>query len=224
MMWGAAILTGLLGSLHCMGMCGPLVLAFPQSSGKQALLYHSARILAYAFLGALTGSIGMGINWAGWQQTLSIVSGVLIVLFALGLLRKKAPIPGFVSRTFQKLAGKNNAGSSLSLGFVNGLLPCGMVYVAMAGALSSGTTWEGALYMLLFGLGTWPMMLAISWSKALWKPSFRLKAMKVVPVFTLLIGVLFVLRGMNLGIPYVSPKTNHETHQVEDCCKKPGHH
>jgi len=100
---------------------------------------------------------------------------------------------------------------------LNGFLPCGMVYVAMAGALVEQDALMGAVYMLVFGLGTLPMMLGISWSKKLWSVSLRQKLNKAIPIFTILIGILFILRGLNLGIPYISPKVANQA--VEDCCR-----
>ncbi|TNE78471.1 MAG: sulfite exporter TauE/SafE family protein [Bacteroidetes bacterium] len=218
MIWGAAILTGLLGSLHCLGMCGPLVMALPQSSGWNALIYHLFRILAYAILGTFIGAFGWGLDWSGMQQGISIAAGVLMIVLGLGLLRKKGAWPPFFLKLYQKWSKRTGIAAAAGMGFLNGLLPCGMVYVAMSGALATASLVDGALYMVLFGLGTWPMMLAISWSKKLWKPTWRLKAQKIVPILTVMIGLLFIVRGMNLGIPYFSPKmNNHDT----ECCSRP---
>jgi len=212
----AAFLTGLFGSLHCLGMCGPLVIALPQSSGYKALLYHASRIVAYAIMGLLIGLFGKGLNLAGFQQSVSIGSGVLVLLFAFGLLRKKSSWPPFFMKLYQRWMQSTDLGSVALLGLLNGFLPCGMVYVAMAGALVEQEALSGALYMIVFGLGTLPMMLGISWSKNLWTLDLRRKLNKAVPVFTILIGILFILRGMNLGIPFVSPKI--ENQEVKDCC------
>lgn len=215
MIWTAFVM-GLFGSLHCLGMCGPLVMALPHSSGYRALIYHSARILAYGFMGLLIGLFGKGLNLAGFQQGISIFSGILIVLFGLGLLRKKTAWPPFFMKLYQRWMQSTDAGSTALLGLLNGFLPCGMVYVAMAGALAEQQALEGALFMVVFGAGTLPMMLGISWSKNLWSRELRHKLNKVVPVFTILIGILFILRGMNLGIPFISPKI--EAQEVKECC------
>ncbi len=215
MIW-AALLTGLFGSLHCLGMCGPLVMALPQSSGWRAVLYHSGRISAYAGMGIVIGLFGRGLNLAGFQQSVSIVSGILVLLFGLGLLRKKSSWPPFFMKLYQRWMQANDLGSVLLLGLLNGLLPCGMVYVAMAGALVEQDAWAGGMYMLVFGAGTLPMMLGISWSKHLWSLELRRKLNKAIPVFTLFIGVLFILRGLNLGIPYISPKI---TETGMECCQ-----
>lgn len=217
MIWIAALLTGLMGSLHCLGMCGPLIMAMPHSSNVQAVLYHLARVLAYAFLGLLVGSFGWTLNWAGFQQSISIFAGVLMIALGLGLLRKKGSWPKFFIALFNKMSSKKGNLASAGMGFLNGLLPCGMVYVALSGALATQSLLDGAFYMMVFGFGTWPMMLGISWTKQLWKPEWRRKAMKLVPVLTVLIGLLFIVRGMNLGIPYLSPEINN--HQLE-CCEE----
>ncbi|MBI1222066.1 MAG: sulfite exporter TauE/SafE family protein [Bacteroidetes bacterium] len=215
MIWTAFVI-GLFGSLHCLGMCGPLVIALPQSSGWKAMLYHSGRILAYAGIGMLIGLFGKGINLAGFQQSISILSGILVILFGMGLLRKRTSWPPFFIKLYQRWSQSTDLLSVFLLGFLNGLLPCGMVYVAMAGALIEQDLLRGALYMMAFGAGTLPMMLGISWSKHLWKGNLRRKLNRLVPVFTICIGILFLLRGMNLGIPYVSPKIQNQS--VMDCC------
>lgn len=213
----AAFLTGILGSLHCLGMCGPLVMALPQSSGARAVLYHASRITAYALMGVLIGVFGKGLNLAGFQQSISILSGILVLLFAFGLLRKKSSWPPFFTRIYQRLMQSTDLGSVALLGLLNGFLPCGMVYIAMAGALVEQDMMMGAAYMAVFGLGTLPMMLGISWSKKLWSISLRQKLNKAIPVFTVMIGILFILRGLNLDIPYVSPKVVNQ--EVQDCCR-----
>lgn len=215
MIW-AAFLMGLFGSLHCLGMCGPLVMALPHSSGYRAIIYHGARILAYGIMGLLIGLFGKGLNLAGFQQGISIFSGILIVLFGLGLLRKKTAWPPFFMKLYQRWMQSTDPGSTALLGLLNGFLPCGMVYVAMAGALAEQQAFEGALFMVVFGAGTLPMMLGISWSKNLWNQELRRNLNKAVPVFTILIGLLFILRGMNLGIPFISPKI--EAQEVKECC------
>ncbi|MHB1277286.1 MAG: sulfite exporter TauE/SafE family protein [Bacteroidia bacterium] len=215
MIW-AAFAMGLFGSFHCLGMCGPLVMALPHSSGYRALIYHGSRIIAYGIMGVLIGLFGKGLNLAGFQQGISVLSGILIVLFGLGLLRKKTAWPPFFMKLYQRWMQSTDAGSTALLGLLNGFLPCGMVYMAMAGALAEQQALEGALFMVVFGAGTLPMMLGISWSKNLWTKELRRKLNKAVPVFTILIGILFILRGMNLGIPFISPKI--EAQQVKECC------
>lgn len=91
------------------------------------------------------------------------------------------------------------------MGLLNGLLPCGLVYVACAGATATGHPWSGARYMLVFGAGTVPLMLAISLSGRLVPSALRLKLRQAVPICILLVAALLILRGLSLGIPYLSP-------------------
>jgi uncharacterized protein len=213
----AAFVTGLFGSLHCAGMCGPLALSFNlHSKGNplvNGLIYNFSRITAYLFLGVIFGAIGFSFNYAGWQQVASILSGmvILIIVFIqqLGAAQGKLNI---VSRynTFIK----NKIGNALRLsgfkgvvflGFFNGLLPCGLVYLALAGALVSGDIISGGAYMLVFGLGTFPMMFVFAAFGNYLGFQKKLLIRKYLPVFSVMIAVLLILRGLNLGIPYVSP-------------------
>ncbi|HOW32340.1 MAG TPA: sulfite exporter TauE/SafE family protein, partial [Bacteroidales bacterium] len=125
--------------------------------------------------------------------------------------------------------------SSLFLiGLLNGLLPCGLVYIAIAGSIGSGSALMGAIYMALFGLGTMPMLLAINLSGGFISTSLRKKINKLIPILVIIVGILFILRGLSLGIPYISPseekiKMKYEKslkeHQppakseMHDCCK-----
>ncbi|MEI6411389.1 MAG: sulfite exporter TauE/SafE family protein, partial [Bacteroidota bacterium] len=173
----APLLLGLAGSLHCVGMCGPLVLALPlDAAGKrhvigQMLLYHSGRILMYATLGILFGLLGKGIALAGFQKVLSITAGLLMIVMAFAAWRFEqlvARIPGFgtfsqrVKTQMGRMLRQNGAKALFTMGMLNGLLPCGMVYAALAGAIASFGGVEGGLFMLIFGVGTLPLLLAVS--------------------------------------------------------------
>lgn len=231
-----AFMLGLAGSLHCVGMCGPIALALPRPPGSRGslllgrVLYNLGRAATYAVLGAVFGLLGQTLLVAGWQRALSIAAGVLILAYLLSnqwgrgrwsmesaLLRFIAP----VQRALGRLLSRSAPGSLLLIGLLNGLLPCGLVYVALAGAAATGSAPLGAGFMALFGLGTTPMMLAI----ALLGPSiygrFRGRFQRVIPLALGVMAVLFILRGLELGIPYVSPNL---TAQVEDgakpaCCR-----
>jgi sulfite exporter TauE/SafE len=215
MLWTAFIL-GLFGSLHCAGMCGPLALALPATGGKPVsffvgrLAYNLGRIITYCALGLVFGLIGKSLVLAGIQRWVSIALGValLVGLFASRRLALWRPVTMLVDRLKSAMGGllrRRSANALLTLGLLNGLLPCGLVYVACAGAVATGDLFNGALYMLAFGLGTVPMMLAISLSGKLVPVSMRLKLLKSVPVAVFLLASLLILRGMELGIPYVSP-------------------
>lgn len=236
MIWWTALITGLVGSLHCAGMCGPIALSLPfkPGSGRTGLvigrlLYNGGRLITYMLMGAVMGSIGSTLGWFGWQQYLSIGAGVLIllwVIFHYTPLRIPLRIPAMpFSKTFKRLFESGSNGALFGIGILNGFLPCGLVYVALAGAVASETALNGALYMLLFGLGTFPLMFILSLGRA-WKGlQQRLAMRKLIPWMAAVIGILFIVRGMNLGIPYLSPKMTQNKHQTEvECCHPVDNH
>jgi sulfite exporter TauE/SafE len=214
-LWVAFTL-GLFGSLHCAGMCGPLALALPRGNdGTRRLMlgriaYNAGRTLTYAAIGALFGLAGQTLILAGVQRWLSIALGVL--LLAGWFVFKKGRLSGMIARVTNRLAApmksllrRPSPSSLLLLGLMNGLLPCGLVYVAAAGAAATGSAAEGAAYMGVFGAGTVPMLLAISLSGSLVPMGLRLKLLKAVPFTVMALAALLILRGMSLGIPYISP-------------------
>ena len=214
-----AFFTGLFGSLHCVGMCGPLALGVPSKSSSFGLIlfdklsYNIGRIVSYSFLGLIIGFIGNQLWLAGMQQGLSIISGVLIVLAALSRL-SKIYLPHFkTSLGFLKIFNKlfsyalKEKAAHFYIGILNGFLPCGFVYLALAGALQAESIFGSVAFMFWFGLGTVPLMLLAMLGSGFLQPAFRRKLNKAVPVFMLLMGLWFVARGMNLDIPYLSPAT-----------------
>lgn len=225
-----ALMLGLAGSLHCVGMCGPIALALPRPANPGALipgrlLYNIGRMLTYAGLGLLFGWMGQTLLMAGWQRALSITAGLLILLYLLSsrlargrwslestLLRLVAP----VQQRLGRLLKHGTQGGLFAIGLLNGLLPCGLVYVALAGAAATGSALYGAGFMLIFGLGTTPMMLAISLTGPALYGRLRGRFQSVIPLALGVMAVLFILRGMELGIPYVSPNL---AAQVEDGAK-----
>ena len=214
-LWTAFIL-GLIGSLHCAGMCGPLALALPHV-GKNAsaffagrLAYNLGRLVTYCGLGLVFGLLGKTLALAGVQRWVSIALGVTLLagLFVSRKLALWRPVTTLVEQLKSHMGAllrRHSLDALLVLGLLNGLLPCGLVYVACAGATATGDLFNGALYMLAFGAGTVPMMLAISLSGKLVPFSLRLKLLKAVPLAVFILGTLLILRGMSLGIPYVSP-------------------
>lgn len=233
-----ALMIGLVGSLHCMGMCGPIAIAIPLHKDNWlmkitgGLLYNSGRIITYGILGAIFGLLGRGIQLAGLQQWSSIVLGIIMILSVLFpvLFKEKIKIDkiftGYASRligSFRKLFTKSSLGSLLFIGLLNGLLPCGLVYMAIAGAINTNDVMMGVAFMVVFGIGTTPALLAVSLVGNVISIGFRNKVKRIIPVFIVILGILFILRGMNLGIPYVSPKTHKlevqkEMKVGEPCC------
>jgi uncharacterized protein len=226
-LWTAFIL-GLVGSLHCAGMCGPLALALPACASSTPgfvagrLAYNLGRMMTYGFLGLIFGLVGRSLLVAGVQRWASISLG-LFLLLGLFSSRKLAfwrPVTVLVERLKFRMAAliRRRSFSSLALlGLLNGLLPCGLVYVACAGATTTGAGLSGVEYMAAFGLGTVPMMLSISLVGRLMPIGLRLQLRKAIPVSVFLLASLLILRGLSLGIPYLSPDLT-AAHPV--CCQK----
>ena len=178
------------------------------------MIYNFGRMSTYAVFGAVVGGLGHGIAVAGYQNSLSIILGVLIlsglifpkVFSAQGKIgRRVYPFFSGVQKNLSKLL-KHDAGSSLfTVGLLNGILPCGLVYMGLAGATATGTAFEGALFMMAFGAGTVPVMLSLPLAGSIITIDARNKIRKTVPFVIGLTAVLLIFRGLELGIPYVSP-------------------
>jgi sulfite exporter TauE/SafE len=201
-------------------MCGPIALMIPvdrtnpAKKTTQIITYHLGRLTAYALIGLVFGLVGKGFFIAGIQQRLSVFIGVAMIITILTPERVLAnynfskPVYRLISKIKSSLGKqfKNKSYQSLfTIGLLNGFLPCGMVYVALFGAIAMQNVPFGILYMLLFGIGTIPMMSSITYLNSIMTVSFRNKIQKVIPYVGVVIGVLFILRGLGLGIPYVSP-------------------
>ena len=211
---------GLISSLHCVGMCGPLALALPvqhlSSTGRNIsiVLYHSGRLLTYSLLGWMMGLFGKGIYLVGLQQWVSVLTGVLIILSLFFYFGRNNPLqPVFIKRLFnlvqgwmKTLLGGRNFSAFLLLGMANGLLPCGMVYIALAGAISFNTPLEGSAFMMMYGAGTLPAMIGFTAFGFYISLQLRNGIKKAQPYLMLFIAIILLLRGMNLGIPYLSPQ------------------
>jgi sulfite exporter TauE/SafE len=185
---GALFLLGLLGSGHCVGMCGPLVLAFPARAGGFGahLAYNLGRILTYVLLGTLLGSLGVGLARYGaagsllWtvriQLGMSLLAALFLGLFGLsklGFLKESellslanpGRIPGFRGLQRRLVSGARGAPLALfALGLLLGLLPCGLSFAAFARALGAGGPLSGGLMALAFGLGTLPSLFIVGLS------------------------------------------------------------
>ena len=220
LMW-TALLMGLMGGFHCIGMCGPIALALPNSSSNKwqylrgRLSYNLGRVATYTAMGLLFGLFGLTLNLAGLQQGISIISGLLILLLQFapgnfsGKISRFMGLPILVSRikkSFAFFLHKKGSAALFSIGLLNGILPCGFVYLALAGSLTAGSVAGAGMYMALFGLGTLPIMLTLSISGQLLSLRFKSRIQKAVPYVATCIALLFILRGLSLGIPYISPQ------------------
>ncbi|HMU08285.1 MAG TPA: sulfite exporter TauE/SafE family protein [Kaistella sp.] len=217
----SAIGLGFASGFHCIGMCGPIALSMGLTKKQatnyylQNLTYQFGRIFTYSLLGTLLGTVGQGFEMAGFQQYLTIAVGILLILmaiFSFGGNDFASKIP-FLSKlllqvkmNLGKLLQKADYRSRFTTGILNGFLPCGMVYMALTASLAAGGIWQGASFMALFGLGTLPFMFAVVLLGNLMTTAFRIKILKFVPVLMIVLGGLFILRGLEIGIPYISPK------------------
>ena len=240
----AALSLGFLGSFHCIGMCGPISLALPVykfSPIKKTLLvllYNLGRMTTYATFGAIVGGLGHGVVLAGYQNSLSITLGVLIlaglvfpkVFSATGKIgRSVYPLFNSIKARLSRLLKQDAASSLFTVGLLNGILPCGLVYMGLAGATATGSSLDGALFMFVFGAGTVPVMLSLPLAGSFITVDARNKIRKTVPFVVGLTAVLLVFRGLELGIPYVSPAaptatsaschnlSNHAQHNAITC-------
>jgi uncharacterized protein len=228
----AGFTLGAAGSLHCVGMCGPLSLALPTGHLSRSkkfislLIYQSGRIITYSMIGLVFGLAGRSIYLAGYQQGFSMVMGVLVLILALLYFIQKRTIHlSFLNRFYHSIqniiirllkSSKNTTGFLL-MGMANGLLPCGMVYIALAATLSLSQIIESVLFMALFGAGTLPAMMIVGYAGQLIKPDIRRSFQKAIPVFIALMGVVLILRGMNLGIPFISPELPGTSTAATNC-------
>jgi len=231
----AAFTIGLLGSFHCIGMCGPLALSLPLNNDSVwskfsgGLLYNAGRIVTYSIFGLVFGVIGQSVALFGFQQWLSVILGILIIVFVI--LPKRAASfnnNNFALKYFKnfrsvlgQLFSNKNYSSLFSIGLLNGLLPCGLVYMAAAGAVATGNILNSVFFMAFFGLGTLPMMWSIAFFGNYVGVGLRQKIRKAYPFMMTLMACLLILRGMGLGIPYVSPKVDMEKKVVHSCCARP---
>ena len=212
----AAFIMGFVGSLHCAAMCGPLVLAMPVvGSGRKQIvasrvIYNVGRIAAYAILGLVFGLIGKSLVVAGFQQWLSITAGVAMLIFVfLGHKRFGSSgwrAAGWIKSTFRTFLQRRSYPAIFGLGAANGLLPCGLAYLAGTASVASGDVAGAVLYMLLFGMGTLPMMLAMGLFGASLMTLLQRHGLKrLVPISVSLVALALIVRGAGLDIPYFSP-------------------
>jgi sulfite exporter TauE/SafE len=233
----SALALGAFGSFHCIGMCGPIAFSLPLAGkGDLAkftgtLLYNFGRIVTYSCLGLLLGLTGASLALIGIQQLVSIIAGVLILVILLwpGKLGwTRMPQNGLFYKTVAKIRSMIgryfNARSYWSLfmiGLLNGLLPCGLVYMAITGAIISADPLESSLFMACFGLGTLPVMWSVSFFGNYISTGLRQRIRRVYPVLLGLMACLLIVRGMGLGIPYLSPKADVQTREMRVCPPAP---
>jgi len=230
--WSALVI-GLAGSLHCVGMCGPIAIALPIGQDSRLMYtigrvaYNIGRTLTYALLGLVCGFVGQTILMSDYQQGLSIALGVIILLAVFTPSKYTSKLVGKSSNSklFGKLQDvwgrmfrKSTVWALFVVGLLNGFLPCGLVYLALAGSVATGSPQKGAMYMGLFGLGTLPVMMAMSLLGTMIGLKFKQRLRRLLPAAAVCLAVLFILRGMSLGIPYVSPKIEKDKGKAKVTC------
>ncbi|WP_207420979.1 sulfite exporter TauE/SafE family protein [Desertivirga brevis] len=216
-----AFFTGLFGSLHCVAMCGPLLMAIPFQGMSlfsvliQRLSYQAGRVMVYTSIGLIAGLIGKQFDLLGWQKGLSVFSGLILILLALPYffpekIRFKTQLKLKFSQPLALLLNKflNKPYGGLIAGALNGLLPCGMVYMAVAASLNTGSAEQGANFMFFFGLGTTPLMILTAIAPLIFRKKIRFSA--ITPFLFILIGCWLVIRGSNLALPFI-----HQEHSTE---------
>jgi len=228
----AALSLGVLGSFHCIGMCGPLAFSLPLNNNSDfakftgSLLYNFGRIVTYSTLGLFFGLAGKSFSIFGFQQWLSITAGIVILFFLL--IPKKQITNTTINNITSKynyqirsalgqLFLKKNYQSLFAIGLLNGLLPCGLIYMAVAGAIASADPFRSAFFMAAFGLGTLPVMWSVTFFGNYIGIGFRQKIRKAYPIMMALMACLLIVRGLGLGIPYVSPAINNHPNEVQMC-------
>lgn len=231
----SAFVIGLAGSFHCVGMCGPIALALPLDFKSRSQLtmsrvvYNLGRVVTYSLMGAVSGVIGQAFFVGGYQRILSIILGTIILLAILiptKYIKRLFPQSAydlFFARTkniWNKFIKQPRHSSLFVVGFLNGFLPCGLVYFALAGAATTGSPLNGFLYMAMFGLGTFPIMVAVSLAGKLFNHRIKSAINRLLPVGAVLLGAILILRGLSLGIPLISPKMemNEAKEPVVKCC------
>jgi len=231
----SALVLGLMGSFHCVGMCGPIAIALPLRGNTflqklfGGMLYNVGRTITYGVMGLVFGLLGQGIEMLGFQRWVSIIMGVLMIVSVIfpSLFKNQGDLNqsmfsfvGKLKRTLRKMFRVKSYKGLFIIGLLNGLLPCGLVYIAIAGAIGTSDAVLSTLFMILFGLGTLPMLLGVSLAGNLLSLSLRNKMNKAIPVIVVVVGLVFILRGLSLGIPFLSPPQEKIERKFEHELKK----
>jgi sulfite exporter TauE/SafE len=215
-----AFLLGFAGSVHCVGMCGPiamLVPVAPHSEWKRlagVMLYLTGKSVTYAAMGLCFGLFGAAFHWAGLQQALSIGAGVVLLCLVVLLVAKSSRfhqnaatnyiaknVVAFLSRSVRN----TGPAAPFFMGIINGMLPCGLVYIGLTAAVALGNALHAMLFMLAFGLGTMPLLLSFVLLAKQFGSQFRRRLQQLTPLLLACMALVLILRGLQLNIPFVSP-------------------
>lgn len=223
----ALFVLGLLGSAHCVGMCGGFVLALG-GAGRAGLrrqgLYFAGKTATYAVLGAAVGGFGAAVASAltGVQGAVSLVAGVLIVAVGLGLLGLARPVRGLdrlaatrpYRRALRFFVQRRGGAAAVGLGLVNGLLPCGLVYAVLAKAAVAGGALAGGATMVVFGAATIPALALTALAPRLLRPAWQPALHRAGGVLVILLGLLTILRATPALDPVLPGHAGHAPHET----------
>ena len=211
-MW-ALLTAGLLGSFHCVGMCGGFVLAVDRPERLAAkrllgqILFHLGKTLTYVFLGALVGLLGVALVKAPWftavQTLLSVLAGLLMVVAGLQFLGalKELPLGGLFGpdslygRAVKSVVNMRGAAAPAAMGMLTGFLPCPLVYAFLAAAFEQGSLFRAMLVMAILGLASMPALLAVALGGAVLGPVVRRRVVRLAGVWIILLGLVTAIRG-----------------------------
>ncbi|CAH0995485.1 hypothetical protein EMA8858_01608 [Emticicia aquatica] len=222
---------GFIGSLHCVGMCGPIAMMLPADTSKRwkfilgRVLYNGGRVLTYGVLGLFVGFIGESTGYFISQKSLSIILGALILFGVflpkswqnkLSLNPQIFRFTNFIKSSLSALFKKHSLVTQFTFGLLNGFLPCGLVYAALSGAFLTERVIDGMFFMLFFGFGTLPMMLGISLGATWFRKTFALKLPKLIPITYSILAIWLIIRGFNAVYPHII-KQNIDLSNIPFC-------
>jgi sulfite exporter TauE/SafE len=201
-----ALIMGFAGSLHCVGMCSPLAIAVSNLSPGALMnrfIYNLGRIIMYGLLGAIVGVLGWTLPFNNFQNLFSIVLGVTLLLFSVWQISNVrvpllTPLLQRLTITLKKVFGiflqRKSFASVFMLGFLNGILPCGLTFLALTYCLTLANPVTSLYYMLLFGVGTLPAMLGMTAGFQYIVKRFNISFKKVTTAMLLISGCLLIAR------------------------------
>ena len=226
----SGLVLGFFTSFHCIGMCGPIALTLPLHGESKShkliggIIYNFGRSTTYVIFGFIFGLLGQSLGVLGFQRWVSIIAGILLIITVLSpsLFKSNFNTSGIlklllskVKLALKKLFSIRSFGSLYLIGLLNGLLPCGPLYIAFIISTGTGNAITAAIFMLMFGLGIIPVLLFVTILGNFISIPVRNKINSLFPTLIVIIGILFILRGLNLGIPYLSPKEEMIKKKIE---------
>lgn len=209
-MYWTVFLLGISGSLHCAGMCSPLVMAVTsQKSFLIKVIYNSGRILSYGMMGMIAAQLGQFTFLHSYQAFVSIGLGAALLLFAFGLIpglllpfiaKPIAAFTGFLKHIFKKILARKSTSTTFLLGVLNGFIPCGISSLALAYCLILPDATAGFLAMIAFGLGTWPVMIFLPWLAGWGGALVKINYRNATVAAMVLSGILLMTQGVWSGL------------------------